>query len=259
MIPSYKAMNIISKINIWRMKNKIRVRPFIGVRDPDGTFQYKKGRITIRYAITASKAPNNKNIPHWISIKIRTSFYANSLRKSANEFTDFWRYQKWLVFFRPSSLITLMLIGLIIYTGAVELQPGKGYLTRWLVSRATGISPSEIEYRGDGWIKIYGIRTAAVDRAREPFSYNVNVFRWLVFNDTGSVTRDRGKEYGPVTHEIGYDESGQAYIKKEGTWRKGEIENGIKWDKPQGAGIREGKIKGETIESTGDKIRIRDR
>lgn len=241
------------------MKNKIRVEPFIGVRDPDGTFQYKEGRITIRYAITAPKAPNKKNIPRWISIKIRASFYTNSLRKSANEFTDFWRYQKWLIFFRPSSLIILMLIGLIIYTGAVELQPGKGYLTRWLVSRAIGISPSEIEYRGDGWIKIYGIRTAAVDRAREPFSYNVNVFGWLVFNDAGSITRRRDAEYGSATHRLGYDESGQVYIKKEGTWQKGEIENGVKWDRPQGTGIREGKVKGETLETTGGKIRIRDK
>jgi len=259
MIPSYKAMNIISKINVWRMKNKIRVRPFIGVRDSDGTFQYKEGRITIRYTIIPPTAPNKKNIPHWISVKIRTSFYANSLRKSADEFMDFWRYQKWLIFFRPSSLIILMLIGLIIYTGAVELQPGKGYLTRWLVSRATGISTSEIEYRGDGWIKIYGVRTTAVNREREPFSYNVNVFGWLVFNDAGSITRRRDAEYGPVTHQLEYDENGQVYLGREGKWQQGEIENGVKWDKPQGTGTREGKIKGETIKSTGEKIRVRDR
>lgn len=259
MIPSYKAMNIITKINIWRMKNKIRVRPFIGVRDPDGTFQYKEGGITIRYAITAPKAPNKKNIPRWISIKIRASFYANSLRKLANEFTDFWRYQKWLIFFRPSSLITLMFIGLIIYTGAVELQPGKGYLTRWLVSRAIGVSPDEVEYEGGGWIKIFGVRTTAVDRAHEPFSYNVNIFRWLVFNDTGSITRHGDPEYGSVTYPLVYDESGQVYIKKEGKWQKGEIENGVKWDRPQGTGIRKEKVKGETIESTGGKVQIRDK
>lgn len=259
MIPSYRAMNIISKISIWRMKNKIRARPFIGARDPDGTFRYKEGRITIKYAITAPKAPNNKSIPRWISVKIRTSFYANSLRKSANEFMDFWRYQKWLIFLRPSSLIILMFIGSIIYTGAVELQPGKGYVTRWLVSQAIGISPSEIEYRGDGWIKIYGIRKTVVDREREPFSYNVNVFGWLVFNDAGSITRERDAEYGPVTHQLGYDANGQVYLNKENKWQKGEIENGVKWDKPQGSGIRREKVKGEIIENTGGKIRIRDR
>lgn len=241
------------------MKNKIRVRPFIGVRDPDGTFQYKEGRITIKYEITPPKAPNKKNIPRWISVKIRTSFYANRLRKLADEFMDFWHYQKWLIFFHPLSLTVLMFIGLIIYAGAVEVQPGKGYLTRWLVSCATGISPSEIEYHGDGWIKIYGIRTTAVDREREPFSYNVNVFRWLVFNDSGSITRRRDAEYGPVTHQLGYDENDQIYLKKEGKWQKGEIENGIKWDRPQGTGIRKGKVKGETIESTEGKVQIRDK
>lgn len=252
-------MNIISKINVWRMKNKIRVRPFIGAREPDGTFQYKEGGITIRYAITAPKAPNRKDIPRWISVKIRTSFHANRLRKSADEFRDFWRYQKWLIFFRPSSLMILIFIGLIVYTGAVELQPGKGYLTRWFVSRATGISPSEIEYRGDGWIKIYGVRTTAVDREREPFSYNVNVFGWLVFNDAGSITRRRDTEYGPVTHQLKYDEN-EVYLKKESIWRKGEIEkNRVKWDGPQGTGTRKGKIKSETVENTQDKLKLRDR
>lgn len=249
-------MHITYIIKIWNIKRRIRASPFIGVREPDGTFQHKEGGITISYAVTA---PNKKNIPRWISVKIKTSFHANKLRKSADEFMDFWRYQKWLVFFRPSSLIILMLIGLIIYTGAVELQPGKGYLTRWFVSRATGISPSEIEYRGDGWIKICGVRTEAVNRDREPFSYNVNVFGWLVFNDAGSITRGGHADHGPITHQLEYDDNGQVYLKKEGVWKKGEIENGVKWDKPQGTGIREGKIKGETTGSTGDKIRIRDR
>jgi len=104
-----------------------------------------------------------------------------------------------------------------------------------------------------------GTRTTAVDRQREPFRYDINVFRWLVFNDAGSVTRYRGREYGPVTHPVGYDESGEAYLKKEGKWKRGETEDGIKWDRPQGTGIREGKIKSHTIETTEGKIEIRDK
>lgn len=252
-------MDIVSKLKIRGMKKKIRTNPFIGIRDIGNTFKYKEGGITIRYAMTVSKTPAEKRIPYWISVRIKTPSRENILKKMSDGFMDFWRYQKWIIFFHPSTLIVLTLAGLIIYVGAVELQPGNGYVIRWLISRATGVSSNEIQYEGKGWIRIYGVRTTTADREREPFSYDVNVFRWLVFNDAGSVTRGGNARRGPISHKLGYDESGQVYIKKEGAWQKGEIGNGVKWDRPQGTGIREEKVKGETIGTTQGKLEVHDK
>jgi len=238
---------------------KIKANPFVGIKDLDGTFLYKEGRFTIRYAVDALGKTNEKNIPRWISTKIKLSPYEEFLKNLNKSFADFWHYRKWLIFFYPSTIAVLMFIGLIIYIGEVELQPGKGYVTRWIISRALGVSPNEIKYRGDGWIGVSGVRRTAVDKQYEPFSYQVNVFRWLVFNDAGSVTRYRGKEYGTVTHPVGMEETREVYLKKEGKWRTGEISDGIKWDKPQGTGIRKGEIKSETIETTEGKIQLRDK
>lgn len=253
-------MYITTKIKIWGMKRKIRANPFIGTKDENGTFQYKEDRFTIRYAIIYPKTPNEKITPQWISVKIKSVFYKNTLEKIRDEIADFWHYQKWLILFHPATIAVLLFIGLIIYIGGIELQPGKGYFIRWVASRAIGVSPDAIEYQGDGWIRVSGTRVA-INKEIEPFNYDINFFRWLVFNDVGSVTRYRGKEYGAVNQPVGYDATGEVYIKKEGKIKKGEIKEGaIKWDEPEVVSVREGKsIRGHAIETTPDKIELRDK
>lgn len=242
------------------MKKKIMANPFIGTKDADGTFKYKEGNFAIRYAIIGPVKPNEKNIPRWISIKIRAASYEMFLKKLKKDLEDFWRYQKWLVFFHPSTISVLIFIAIFIYFGAIEFQPGKGYIMRWMASRAIGVSPDAIEYKGDGWIRVYGTRVA-INKEIEPFNYDVNFFRWLVFNDAGSVTRYRGREYGAVTQPVGYDAAGEVYIKKEGKLKKGEIEEGaIKWVEPEVVSIREGKpIRGHAVETTTNKVELRDK
>ena len=253
-------MDIISKIKIWGMKKKIMANPFIGTKDEDGMFQYKEGRFTIKYAISYAKTPEAKNIPQWISVKIKRPFHKNIIKKMGEELADFWHYQKWLILFHPSTIAVLIFIGVIVYFGAIEFQPGKGYITRWLASRAIGVSPDAIEYKGDGWISVSGDRITAVDRKREPFCYDVNFFRWLVFNDAGSVRRYREQEYGSVIHPVGYDDTGEVYLKKESKLQRGEIKEGaVEWDKAQGTGIRKGKVKGHVIETTEGKLEVRDK
>lgn len=249
-------MDIISKIKIWGMRKKIMVNPFVGTRDEDDTFQYKEGRFTIKYAISYAKTPEAKNIPRWISVKIKRPFHKNIIKKTGEELADIWHYQKWLILFHPSTIAVLTFIGVIVYFGAIEFQPGKGYITRWLASRAIGVSPDAIEYKGDGWISVSGSRST-VNKEIEPFTYNVNFFRWLVFNDAGSVTRYRGGEYGAVTQPVGYDAAGEVYLKKEGKLQKGEIKEGaVEWDKAQGT---KGKVKGHVIETTEGKLEVRDK
>ncbi|KPK39169.1 MAG: hypothetical protein AMJ78_08905 [Omnitrophica WOR_2 bacterium SM23_29] len=242
------------------MKKKISANPFIGTKGEDGMFQYKEGRFTIRYAITYPKTPNEKIIPQWISVKIKLAFRKNILEKIKEEIVDFWHYQKWLILFHPSTIAVLIFIAIFVYFGAIEFQPHKGYLIRWVASRAIGVSPDAIEYEGGGWIRVHGTRVA-INKEIEPFNYDVNFFRWLVFNDAGSVTRYRGKEYGAVTQPVGYNAAGEVYIKKEGKLKKGEIKEGaIKWDEPEVVSIREGKpIRGHAIETTTNKVELRDK
>lgn len=253
-------MDIISKIKIWGMKKKIMANPFIGTRDEDDTFQYKEGRFTIKYAISYAKTPEAKDIPRWISVKIKCPFHKNIIKKTGEELADIWHYQKWLILFHPSTIAVLIFIGVIVYFGAIEFQPGKGYFVRWVASRAIGVSPDAIEYKGDGWIRVAGTRTR-IDKELEPLHYDVNVFRWLVFNEPGSVTRYQGDEHRPVTHQIGADDTGEVYFKRQGKLQKGEAEDGsIKWETPQAVGGKPEKlITGQTIETTKDKIEIRDK
>lgn len=252
-------MRLRYKIKIWNIKRKIRSNPLIGTKDADGTFLYTEGRFTIRYQLIKSE-PQEKKIPRWISVKIKTSPHKLSLRKFSDEVADFWHYQKWVFLFRPSTLAVLIFISLIIYFGAIEFQPGKGYVIRWLASRAIGVSPNAIEYRGSGWIRVAGTRTT-IEKEYEPLHYDVNIFRLIVFNDTGSVTRYWGDEKRPVIHPVGADESGEVYFKREGGWQKGEIkESAVEWEKPQAVGSKEGKIvRGVIVETTKDKIELRDK
>jgi hypothetical protein len=95
----------------------------------------------------------------------------------------------------------------------------------------------------------------------EPVRYAFNPFTWFFSSQGGFVTRWRGEPFGNVTHPIAYNDEGEVWINKEGTWRHGMFTDGktVDWDIPQGTGIRAGKVYGHQISTLDKKLYIQDK
>lgn len=248
---------LFHRIRFTILKKRIEKNPYIGERDFDGTYLYKKGDYSIRYRI---RNIEGKESIEWISEKRRLSPYEEKMRRIRERFFDFWCYQRWLVFFRPLIFFLLLISLFILYFGFMETQKTKVERFKWIVASVVGVSPQEIQYIGDGWLEISAQRRTAVDRIYEPVQYRFNPFRWLFSSEAGFTTRWRGEPYRHVTHPIVYNERGEIWINKEGTWQHGKIsDKTIKWDKPQGTGIRAGKVTGHEISTEDEELYIPDK
>ena len=100
------------------------------------------------------------------------------------------------------------------------------------LSRAIGVSPEHVEYKGGGWFQIYGKRIISEDKRTEPLTFTINPLHWLFFSDYGYVTRWKGKEYGGYkTHYLETDKEGKISTENGGREVHGKIEGDkIKWD-----------------------------
>lgn len=240
------------------LKKKIKRNPYIGKEEIDGTYDYKQGNYGIRYRIL--KGPQAKESIEWISLRRRISTYEEGIRKIGKSFFKFWHYQGWLVFFRPPILFLLIVSIFIFYFGLAETQKTKVERFKWVIASVVGVSPQQIEYIGNGWLEISSRRRTAVDRINEPVRYTFNPFRCLFSSEVGFVTRWRGGPYQYATHPIVYNERGEVWLNKEDTWRHGIVSGKtIKWDKPQGTGIRAGKVTGHEISTQDEKFYITDK
>jgi len=143
-----------------------------------------------------------------------------------------------------------MIIGfLAFYFGLLETHKSRIDAFKWVVASVAGIDPGKIQYIGGGWIEISTERKTAVDKIHEPVKYTFNPFSWLFSPEIIFVSRWRGKPYGYATHPVVYNERGEVWINKEGAWRYGKVSGkDIKWDIPQGTGIRAGKVSGHEIQ-----------
>lgn len=235
--------------------------PFLGLKDSEGIYIYRKGRYIIKYKIfNIANKENGKPSVKIISIKYRLSESEISRKRIKEFFRNVFRYQSWIYIFRPPILISFILGIAILYFGIIEPYQDKVNRLRWIVASVLGISPQQIQYIGDGWLEISTKRETAVDRISEPIRYRVNPLRWLFSSEAGFVTRWRGKTYNYATHPVVYNERGEVWLHKEGIWRHGGITGKtIEWDTPQGTGIRAGKVTGHEISIQNKKLHIPDR
>ena len=145
-----------------------------------------------------------------------------------------------------------------------EPQADKEYRLEWLISKALRVRMEDVVIRPDGWIKILATRITAVDGQREPISFNVNLVKWLTFQDDGYIVRNRGVveiyDNGDVVYPVQYYGSGSLLMKKDNEWISGKV-NGIEevtWKKAQGTGIRAGAVHGEKRNLGGGVFTIQD-
>lgn len=250
--------HIYHKIRFAILKKKIKKNPYTGKEDIDGTYDYKQGNYSIRYRIV--KLPQGKETIRWISQRRRLSAYEEGTKRLKQRLFQFWHYQGWLIFFRPPVLFLLIISFFLLYFGLIETQKTKVERYKWIVASVTGVSPSQIQYIGDGWLQIFGQRKTAVDKISEPIRYKVNPFRWLFSSEAGFISRWRGEPYGYVTYPVVYNERGEVWLNKEGTWRHGKISGKtVKWDTPQGTGIRAGRVTEHEISTQDKKLYIPDK
>lgn len=239
------------------LKKKIEKNPHLGNKDIDGTYDYKQGNYRIKYRII--KQPQGQESIEWISERRRLSAYEERIKRIRQSLFNFWHYQGWLVFFRPPILFLLLTSILLFYFGLMESRKTKMERFKWIVASVAGVNSQEIQYIGDGWLEISTQRKTAVDRINEPVRYSFNPLRWLFSSEAGFVTRWRERPYYHATHPIVYNEKGEVWINKEGTWRHGRISGKtINWDVPQGTGIRAGKVTGHEISTEEQKLHISD-
>jgi len=249
---------LFQKIRFVTLEHKIKKNPYIGKEDSDGTYNYKQGSYSIRYRIV--KQGQGKESVEWISQRRRLSAYGEGLKRIKHRFFKFRHYQGWLVFFHPPILFLVLFSILIFYFGLMETQETKIERYKWLVASIAGVDPGQIQYIGDGWLEIPAQRKTAVDKINEPVQYTFNPFRWLFSSEAGFVTRWRGEPYGSATHPVVYNERGDVWINKENEWQHGNISaNTIKWDIPQGTGIRARKVTGHEISTQDKELRIKDK
>ena len=250
--------HLFHKIRFAILKKKIKENPRVGEEDVNGIYDYKEGGYGIRYRII--KQTQGKVSIDWVSQRRHVTAYEERVKGIKRGLFKFWYYQGWLAFFRPPIFFLLLASIVIFYFGLIETTKTKMDRFRWIVASVVGVSPQEIQYIGDGWLEISTQRRTAVDRINEPVKYTFNPFKWFFSSEAGFVTRWRGRPYQYATHPIVYNERGEVWLNKEGTWRQGKIVGKeIKWDIPQGTGIRAGKVTGHEISTQDKKFYIPDK
>lgn len=229
------VIHLYYKIIFAILRKRIKKNPYIGQEEPDGAYLYKKYGYSINYRIT--KLSDGRVRIEWVSHKRRLGAYEENIRRTRKGFLDFWHYQKWFCFFRPSILLLLLVSIFLFYSEVMETQGTKMARLKWMIASAVGISTKDIQYIGDGRLEISGQRKKAVDRITEPITYTFNPLRWLFFSEGGFLRRGRGQPFGYVTHPIAYNDKGEVWINKEGSWRHGRFteDRNIEWDVPQGS------------------------
>lgn len=229
-----KILNrIISKLKVSFLKKEIKKNPFIGIKDLDDTYLFKKEGYILRYRIV--DLPSGDKEIKLISYKCRLTGFEEFIYKIKRFIGRAVLYPR----LKTSVIISLFLIIVILYIWILIPQTVKINFYRWSAARMIGVSPEQVEYKEAGWFEIYGKRIIPEDKRTEPLTFTINPLRWLFFSDYGYVTRWRGKEYGGYkTHDLRLDEERKISIKETGRPAHGKFEGDkIKWDVSKGKGL----------------------
>lgn len=247
------------------LRRKIKKDPYIGEEAGDGTYLYTKGIYSINYRI--AKLTDGRVSIEWVSHKRRLRPYEEKIKRTKKGFFDFWIYQKWAVFLRPSILLVLAVSIFLFYSELIETQETKALRLKWVIASVVGINPKDIQYIGAGQLEITGQRKRRVDAisgqtgyAYEPVKYAFNPLSWL-FSSEGIIKRWRSEAGGGyATHPVVYNDSGDVWLKKQDTWEHGKIsDSNIKWDTPQVTGMSIRKTPGHEISVEDKKLKIIDK
>ncbi len=226
--------HLYHKIRFAILRRRIKKNPYIGQEESGGTYLYKKDGYSISYRII--KLSDGRVEIEWVSHKRRISAHEEKIKRLRQGFLDFWHYQKWLFFFRPSILLILVVSILLFYSEVMETQETKITRFKGIVASVIGMDTQDIQYIGDGWLEISAKRKRTQDNVYEPIKYSFNPLRWLFFSEGGFLRRWRGEPYGYATHPLVYNERGDVWMNKNGIWEHGRIvgEN-LEWDRPVGS------------------------
>ena len=204
--------------------------------------------------------------------KVKIDYIQKDLRRYERRFIrfekkadNFWRYRKWRNFLNPIALLLLLLMILPPYYILFEPQADKEYRLRWFISTVLRVGMENVAIEPDGWIKVSATRITAVDGQHEPISFNINLAKWLTFQDDGYIMRNRGvvenQDYGHVVYPVKYYGNGSLGMNKDDEWISGKVDgiDEVTWEEAQGTGIREGAVHGHLRDLESDKFIIRDK
>lgn len=247
---------IFDKVIFKNLRNTIKKNPHLGLVDEDGNLVFKRGDFVFKYRLIG---PAGQKEVEFISAKRRLRVYEQKVENLKRGFSNLWIYGGWIDFFRPVIFFPLVSMLLILYFVVFEPADFKLQRARWGISRLLRVPVKSVTVKPDGWVTISGQRKTAVDKQIETISYNINPFNWLTFLGDGYIFRDRSRGYGIVSYPV-YDNGGKINLKKEGQWIAGEPDLGkIEWKKPQGTGIRAGKVAGHDELSSESGILVSDK
>jgi hypothetical protein len=240
------------------LRKKIKKNPSLGKLDTDAAYLYREGLYALKYRIVKN-ALGKENV-EWVSQKRYLNSFEEWIRKISKNFFKFWHYQSWLNFLKPFSVVLAVISIFIFYFGFVEARKTKIERIKWIIASVTQANPEQIEYIGDGWLQISSQRKTAVDKKEEPIKYRFNPLKLFFSGGQDSLTRWRGKPFGYATHPIVYNEFGEVWIYKGGSWQSGRVNaNTINWDTPQGTGIQSDKVVRQDIVVENGKLKIKDK
>ena len=256
---------MIHRLRLAILKKRIRNNPHIGKEDIDKARLYKNGGYSIRYRII--NLPGGRVSVEWLSLKRRLAAYEEKIIKIKKRFLNFWRYQKWILLFRPAFIFILITVFLLFYFTVMETQKANVERIKMIVASVVGVTPEDVQYVGDGWLEISGRRRRRVVTITEPpryeyepIKYTFNPFRWLFFSESGFIRRWRSESTSYATHPVVYNERGDVWLRKKNSWVHGHIsDEAIKWDTPQLGGFSLKKTSGHKISIEDKKLRIIDK
>ena len=245
----------LAYLRIFRLKNKIKNNPLIGIKQEEDSYYYKEKGYTISYRIRESFAGNK--IVEWLSLKRRLTTFEEKVLNLKRALDKFFLYQRWVTLFRPSVVIVLITSLIIFYFGIKEHSLKRIERFRWIAAQITGVSPESIRYAGEGWFKISGQKSSK-DREVEPITISFNPLRWLFLSDAANVSLWSKKLNRYVSYSLAINDKGDVWLGKYGGQAHGRaLGDKIVWDEPQRAGIRE-EVSGHRITVEDGKLKISD-
>lgn len=218
------------------MQEKVERNPYLGVKAPDGTYTCHSGPYRAKYRILASPGESGERASiEWISWKRRVRWRERKLASLRKFRLDFFHHQGWHSLLRLETGGILIILAAVLYVSVFEPQASKARRVEWLVARASGAPLDQVEYAGDGWVQVRGLRTRINDQHVEGTAYYVNPLRWITFRPSTYVVRNRGMPYWDAIHPIDTEYRGKIWLFKENKWHEaGVTDKGLEWKEPEG-------------------------
>ncbi len=245
----------LAYLRIFRIKNKIKNNPLIGIKQEDNSYYYKDKGYGISYRIRESCA--GIKIVEWLTFKRRLTIFEEKILNSKRALGKLFLYQRWIALFRPSVVIVLIASLIIFYFGIKEHSLKRMERFRWIIAQISGISLESIRYAGEGYFKISGQKSSK-DREVEPVTISFNPLAWLFSSDTVNVSLWSKKLDRYVDYPLTINDKGDVWLGKESRQIHGRARGDkVVWDESQRTGIWK-EVSGHRIAVEGGQLKISD-